>query len=70
MTTNPGRRPASSTVPYDDTSTMSRNVSVSARLIESRPKRKSCVTCTVNSTIVSSDETVNGRFALMGSPSS
>src|SRR5213592_1498211 len=47
---------------------MAKNVNVPARVIESRPKTKSCARCTVNSTIDSNEETVSGTFCFIDAP--
>src|SRR5947209_5999217 len=47
---------------------IAKNVNVPGRVIESRPKTKSCARCTVNSMIDSNEEIVSGTFCFIGAP--
>src|SRR5256885_85067 len=47
---------------------MAKNVNVPGRVIESRPKTKSCARCTVNSMIDSNEDIVSGTFCFIGAP--
>src|SRR2546423_13755037 len=47
---------------------MAKNVNVPPRVIEFRPKTRSCARCTVNSTIDSNEEMVSGTFCFIDAP--